>query len=122
MAEYQAAGWPLHYWHKLHQGQFSFVPGRSSSNAGFGGGVGKDKKWLREFLWVLAAVPSPERERWSAEVLDALDAGTGALHDETSTYRPSDVDPKYKTPQRATRTRIGVWRGTWKPTPTAEDS
>ena len=67
-------------------------------------GVGENKQWRREFLWVLAPVPSPERETWPADVLEALDADTGALYDDTDAYRPSNLNTRSATPRRATRT------------------
>ncbi|MFF8317168.1 HNH endonuclease [Streptomyces bobili] len=94
MAAYQAAGRPLRYWHKPYQGQFSFETWAVIVQRRLRWGVGEDKTWRREFLWILAPVPSPERETWPAEVSEALDADTGVLHDDTGTYRPSDVDPE----------------------------
>ncbi|WP_328399659.1 HNH endonuclease [Streptomyces sp. NBC_00390] len=94
MAEYQAAGRPLRYWHKPFQGQFSFETWAVIAQRRLRWGVGADKQPRREFLWVLAPVPSPERETWPSEVLSALDADTGELHDDTGDYRPSDLDPE----------------------------
>ncbi|MFF4311692.1 HNH endonuclease [Streptomyces sp. NPDC001507] len=93
MAEYQAAQRPLRYWHKPFQKQFSFEAWAVITQRRMRWGVGEDGQWRREFLWVLAPVPSPERETWPQEVLDALDGDRGALHDDTDSYRPSDVDP-----------------------------
>ncbi|MER6494694.1 HNH endonuclease signature motif containing protein [Streptomyces griseorubiginosus] len=93
MAEYQAAGRPLRYWHKPFQKSFSFETWAVIVQRRLRWGVGEDKQWRREFLWVLAPVPSPERETWPVDVLEALDADTGALHDDTDAYRPSDLDP-----------------------------
>lgn len=96
MAEYQSAGRPLRYWHKPFQKQFSFETWAVIVQRRLRWGVGADREWRREFLWVLAPVPSPERETWPPEVLEALDADTGALHDDTGAYRPSDVDPEVR--------------------------
>ncbi|MER5896964.1 HNH endonuclease signature motif containing protein [Streptomyces sp. NPDC001876] len=93
MAEYQSAGRPLRYWHKPFQKPFSFETWAVIVQRRLRWGVGEDKQWRREFQWVLAPVPSPERETWPADVLEALDADTGALHDDTDAYRPSDLDP-----------------------------
>ncbi|NEV90132.1 HNH endonuclease [Streptomyces tendae] len=96
MAEYQSAGRPLRYWHKPFQGQFSFETWAVIVQRRLRWGVGEDGKWRREFLWVLAPVPSPERETWAPEVLEALEADTGLLHDDTDSYRPSDIDPEVR--------------------------
>ncbi|MET8958150.1 HNH endonuclease signature motif containing protein [Streptomyces sp. NPDC004074] len=93
MAEYQSAGRPLRYWHKPFQKQFSFETWAVIVQRRLRWGVGADREWRREFVWVLAPVPSPDRETWPPEVLEALDADRGALHDDTDSYRPSDVDP-----------------------------
>ncbi|MFH8340888.1 HNH endonuclease [Streptomyces sp. AM6-12] len=94
MAEAQAAGRPLRYWHKPYQGQFSFETWAVIVQRRLRWGIGADKKWRRQFHWILAPVPSPERETWPAEVLEALDADTGTLYDDTDSYGPRDVDPK----------------------------
>ncbi|MFJ5914341.1 HNH endonuclease [Streptomyces ardesiacus] len=91
MAEHQTAGRPLRYWHKPFQGQFSFETWAVIVQRRLRWGVGEDKLPRREFLWLLAPVPSPERETWPADVLEALDADTGELHDDTGDYRPSDL-------------------------------
>ncbi|MGW3643133.1 HNH endonuclease [Streptomyces sp. NPDC005143] len=93
MAEYRSAGRPLRYWHKPFQKQFSFETWAVIVQRRLRWGVGDDDQWRREFLWVLAPVASPERETWPPEVLSALDADTGELHDDTGDYRPGDVDP-----------------------------
>ncbi|MET9136723.1 HNH endonuclease signature motif containing protein [Streptomyces parvulus] len=91
MAEHQTAGRPLRYWHKPFQGQFSFETWAVIVQRRLRWGVGEDKLPRREFLWVLAPVPSPERETWPAEVLEALDTDKGELHDDTGDYGPSDL-------------------------------
>ncbi|WP_406308584.1 HNH endonuclease [Streptomyces sp. NBC_00121] len=67
MAEYQAAGRPLRYWHKPFQGQFSFETWAVIAQRRLRWGVGADRQPRREFLWVLAPVLSPERETWPSE-------------------------------------------------------
>lgn len=94
MAEYQSAGRPLRYWHKPFQKRFSFETWALIVQRRLRWGLGADGEWRREFLWILAPVPSPERESWPQEVLEALEADTGLLHDDTDTYRPSDLDPE----------------------------
>jgi 5-methylcytosine-specific restriction protein A len=93
MAEHQSAGRPLRYWHKPFQGKFSFESWVVVVQRRLRWGVGADKEPRREFVWVLAPVPSPERETWPLEVLEALKADTGELHDDTGDYRPDDLEP-----------------------------
>lgn len=94
MAGHQSAGRPLRYWHKPFQGQWCFETWAVIVQRRLRWGTGADKQPRREFLWVLAPVPSPERGTWPLEVLEALEIDTGELHDETGDYRPSDVDPE----------------------------
>ncbi|MGW1351568.1 HNH endonuclease [Streptomyces sp. NPDC002409] len=94
MAEHQAAGRPLRYWHKPFQKDWSFETWAVIVQRRLRWGAGADKQQRREFLWVLAPVPSPERETWPPDVVAALEADTGELHDDTVDYRPGDVDPK----------------------------
>ncbi|MFJ9902034.1 HNH endonuclease [Streptomyces sp. NPDC101152] len=96
MAEYQSVGRPLRYWHKPFQGQFSFETWAVIVQRRLRWGVGDDGQWRREFLWILAPVPSPERESWPQDVLDVLEADTGAVHDDTASYRPGDLDPEVR--------------------------
>lgn len=93
MAAYQADSRPLRYWHKPYLGQFSFETWAVIVQRRRRWGLGEDKKWRREFLWVLAPVPSPERETWPSDVVAALEADTGELYDDTVDYLPGDVDP-----------------------------
>lgn len=92
MAEYQSAGRPLRYWHKPFRKHFSFETWAVIVQRRLRWGVGANGEPRREFLWVLAPVPSPERETWPQEVLAALEADIGELHDDTGDYRPSDID------------------------------
>ncbi|MFD7294759.1 HNH endonuclease [Streptomyces sp. NPDC059897] len=101
MAEHQDVGRPLRYWHKPFQGQWSFETWAVIVQRRLRWGVGADKLPRREFLWVLAPVPSPEHETWPPEVLEALEADTGELHDDTDDYRPSDVALAPEAPDAA---------------------
>ncbi|MBV7651030.1 HNH endonuclease [Streptomyces albidoflavus] len=94
MAEYQTAGRPLRYWHKPFQKQFSFETWAVIVQRRLRWGVGANGQWRREFLWILAPVPSPERESWTPDVLEALEADTAELYDDTVSYRPGDLDPE----------------------------
>lgn len=109
MAEHQTAGRPLRYWHKPFQGQFSFETWAVIVQRRLRWGVGADKRPRREFLWVLAPVPSPERETWSSEVLEALDADMGSSTTTPATTVPATSTLKPPPPGRATRMPIGVW-------------
>ncbi|WP_030980751.1 HNH endonuclease signature motif containing protein [Streptomyces sp. NRRL S-1824] len=93
MADHQSAGRPLRYWHKPFQKEWSFETWAVIVQRRLRWGTGADDLPRREFLWVLAPVPSPERETWPPDVLAALEADTGELHDDTGDYRPGDVDP-----------------------------
>ncbi|MEU6294068.1 HNH endonuclease signature motif containing protein [Streptomyces erythrochromogenes] len=96
MATHQADGRPLRYWHKPYGGQFGFETWVVIAQRRRRWGVGEDGKWRREFLWVLAPVPSPERETWPADVLDAIAADRDVFYDDTVDYRPGDVDPEVR--------------------------
>ncbi|MEV3851486.1 HNH endonuclease signature motif containing protein [Streptomyces microflavus] len=94
MAGHQAVGHPLRYWHKPFQKDWRFETWAVIVQRRLRWGIGADRKSRREFLWVLAPVPSPQRETWPPDVVTALEADTGELHDDTIDYRPGDVDPK----------------------------
>ncbi|MEV6207208.1 HNH endonuclease signature motif containing protein [Kitasatospora sp. NPDC051914] len=93
LAEYQAAQRPLRYWHKPFEQEFSFETWAIIVQRRYRWGRGDDGQWRREFLWILAPVPSPLRESWPADVIAALEDESGELYDETGDYEPGDVDP-----------------------------
>ncbi|GAA2056370.1 type IV restriction endonuclease McrA [Streptomyces cheonanensis] len=93
LAQHQSARRPLRYWHKPFHGQWSFETWAVVVQRRLRWGTGEDKQSRREFLWILAPIPSPEPETWPLDVLEALETDTGELHDETGDYRPSDVNP-----------------------------
>ena len=93
MQECQADQKPLRYWHKPFEMQFSFETWAVIVQRRMRWGRGDDGAWRREFVWILAPVSSPDRSAWPADVIEALDADDGELHDETGDYKPSDIDP-----------------------------
>ncbi|MFJ9771750.1 HNH endonuclease [Kitasatospora sp. NPDC101157] len=92
LAEHQTAQRPLRYWHKPLEGDFTFETWAVVVQRRLRWGQGTDKKWRREFLWILAPVPSPLRETWPHDVEEALASDTGELYDETTEYQPGDID------------------------------
>ena len=97
MADYQAAGRPLRYWHKPFEMDFVFETWTVIVQRRKQWGKGDDGAMRREFVWVLAPVPSPDPSSWPADVTEALEADTGELYDETLDYGPGDVDPAAAT-------------------------
>ena len=93
MAEHQASKQALRYWHKPFELPFSFETWVVVVQRRKRWGQGEDGAWRREFVWVLAPVPSPDRLSWPADVIEALEDDDGLLHDETADYQPSDIDP-----------------------------
>ncbi len=83
MAEYQDQQTALRYWHKPHRGHWTFETWAVIVQRRLRWGRGQDGEPRREFVWVLAPVPSPLRETWTAEVVDALNEDDGWLHDDS---------------------------------------
>ena len=50
-------------------------------------------------------------------MVEALEADTGALHDDTDSYRPGALIPRRATPRRPTRTPTIIWQKLREPTP-----
>ncbi|MGW3228897.1 HNH endonuclease [Kitasatospora sp. NPDC001095] len=92
LAEHQTAQRPLRYWHKPVEGEFTFETWVVVVQRRLRWGQGTDKEWRREFVWILAPVPSPLRETWPHDVEEALASDTGELYDETTEYQPGDID------------------------------
>ncbi|KQV18537.1 MULTISPECIES: HNH endonuclease signature motif containing protein [unclassified Kitasatospora] len=99
LTEHQAAQRPLRYWHMPYKGEFTFETWAVVVQLRRRWGQGKDKAWRREFLWILAPVPSPSPESWPTDVLEALASDTGEIHDDTTDYQPGDVDPAQRSTQ-----------------------
>ncbi|MET9839336.1 HNH endonuclease [Streptomyces virginiae] len=83
MEAYQEQQRALRYWHKPDGGQWSFESWVVIVQVRQRWGVGTDGAARREFVWVLAPVPSPLRDTWPVEVLEALAEDDGTVHDDT---------------------------------------
>ncbi len=55
-------------------------------------GIGTDGKERKEYVWVLAPVPSPDVESWPRPVLNALDDDMAKFYDETLELESEDVE------------------------------
>ncbi len=92
MQRYQAEQRALRYWHKPHQGQWTFESWAVIVECHRRWGRGEDGKVRREFAWVLAPVASPLRHTWPQHVLDALAEDDGLVHDHTANTPLGDTD------------------------------
>ncbi|MET9877257.1 HNH endonuclease [Actinacidiphila glaucinigra] len=81
----------LRYWHKPYGGRFAFESWAVIVQCRRRWGVGDDKLWRREYVWVLAPVPSPLKDTWPQEVWDALAEDTGEIHDDSLDVIPGEV-------------------------------
>ncbi|MEU5197153.1 HNH endonuclease signature motif containing protein [Streptomyces scabiei] len=91
MAEYQEQEKALRYWHKPYKGHWTFETWVVIVQRRKRWGRGQDGLLRREFVWVLAPVPSPIRETWPAEVIEALREDDKQLHDDTVDVIPVEV-------------------------------
>lgn len=92
MAAYQERQMALRYWHKPYQGHWTFETWAVIVQRRMRWGRGKDGQQRREFVWILAPVPSPMRETWPPEVIEALKEDDGQLHDDSADVIPVEVD------------------------------
>ncbi|UUU33646.1 HNH endonuclease [Streptomyces sp. CA-210063] len=92
MAEYQEQERALRYWHKPYKGHWTFETWAVIVQRRKRWGRGEDGQQRREFVWVLAPVPSPIRETWPLEVIEALEEDDKRLHDDTVDVIPIEVD------------------------------
>ncbi|WP_411574319.1 HNH endonuclease [Streptomyces fradiae] len=83
MAEYQRERRALRYWHRPYGGQWTFESWAVIVQRWMRWGDGEDGRRRKEFVWVLAPVPSPLEHTWPASVVDALAQDTGHVHDHT---------------------------------------
>ncbi|MCP9986902.1 HNH endonuclease [Streptomyces sudanensis] len=84
MALYQEERRALRYWHRPYRGQWRFETWAVIIQRWLRWGRGEDGLPRREYVWVLAPVPSPLRETWPKEILEVLAEDTGRLHDYTA--------------------------------------
>ncbi|MFG2338680.1 HNH endonuclease [Streptomyces yangpuensis] len=80
---YQQQQRALRYWHKPVGGQWTFEAWVVVVQVRQRWGVGTDRLARREFVWVLAPVPSPLRNTWPADVLAALEEDDWTVRDDT---------------------------------------
>ncbi len=111
MQRYQAEQRALRYWHKPHQGQWTFETWAVIIECHRRWGRGEDGKMRREFAWVLAPVASPLRHTWPEHVLDALAEDDGLVHDHTA-----NTPSAKRTKLRPSATSIGTGDSPLPPT------
>ncbi|WP_369271299.1 HNH endonuclease [Streptomyces sp. R11] len=92
MQAYQEQRKALRYWHKPFKGQWTFETWAVIVQCRRRWGKGEDGDQRREYVWVLAPVPSPLRETWPSEVIEALAEDDGRVHDDSIDVVPIDVE------------------------------
>ncbi|MET9060032.1 HNH endonuclease [Streptomyces antibioticus] len=91
MQEYQKQEKALRYWHKPYNGSWTFETWAVVIQCRRRWGRGEDKKQRREYVWVLAPVPSPLRETWPSDVVEALAQDDKSVHDDSVDVIPAEV-------------------------------
>ncbi|MEX3099629.1 MULTISPECIES: HNH endonuclease [unclassified Streptomyces] len=92
MAQYQKEEKALRYWHQPHQGSWSFESWVVIVQCRRRWGVGEDGVPRREYVWVLAPVPSPLRETWPKVVLEALEEDDKTVQDDSEDIVPAEAE------------------------------
>ncbi|GAA2748329.1 HNH endonuclease signature motif containing protein [Kitasatospora cinereorecta] len=118
LAGHQDALRPLRFWHKPVDGQFTFESWVVVAQWRQQWGRDRNGDRRKEFVWVLAPVPSPLRDEWPTELVAILEAERGVLHDDAEDVVPPDVmgseltpAQKYRSLCRAARTTTERRRG-----------
>ncbi|WP_182881645.1 HNH endonuclease signature motif containing protein [Microbispora sp. H10949] len=94
LAECQRQQIAIRYWHKPHGEPWRFQTWAVVVDRRYVWGKGTDKKWRREYAWILAPVESPFRDTWALEVRELLDDDDGETHDDTTgTEAPAADNP-----------------------------
>ncbi|MFF4588817.1 HNH endonuclease [Streptomyces sp. NPDC001388] len=99
MRQYQEQQRALRYWHKPYNGSWTFETWAVIVQCRRRWGRGQDGKQRREFVWVLAPVPSPMGETWPAEILEALAQDDKSVHDDSDDIVPAEVAAASETKQ-----------------------
>ncbi|NYI06407.1 HNH endonuclease signature motif containing protein [Allostreptomyces psammosilenae] len=103
MAEYQEQQKALRYWHKPYKGHWTFETWAVIIQRRRRWGRGQDGQQRREYVWILAPVPSPMRETWPLEFKEALLQDDGQLHDDSLDVIPVEVDSAPETAATSAR-------------------
>jgi 5-methylcytosine-specific restriction enzyme A len=91
MAEYQKQQRALRYWHKPYKSDWRFESWAVIVERCRRWGLGEDQKRRQEYVWILAPVPSPIRETWPPEVIEALEQDAGQSHDDLLDLTPFEA-------------------------------
>ncbi|GHH81044.1 hypothetical protein GCM10018793_37640 [Streptomyces sulfonofaciens] len=105
MAEHQEQQKALRYWHKPYKGHWTFETWAVIVQRRRRWGRGQDGQPRREYVWILAPIPSPMRETWPSEVIEALTQDDGQLHDDSLDVIPIEVDSEPQQEGTSTRER-----------------
>ncbi|WP_307540072.1 HNH endonuclease signature motif containing protein [Streptomyces sp. V3I8] len=105
MAKYQERRKALRYWHKPHRGRWTFETWTVIVQRRRRWGCGQDGLQRREFVWILAPVPSPISDTWPREVIEALNQDDGQLHDDSIDVIPAEVALPPKSERISARQR-----------------
>ncbi|WKX72595.1 HNH endonuclease signature motif containing protein [Streptomyces sp. XD-27] len=103
MAEHQKQQKALRYWHKPYKGHWTFETWAVIVQRRRRWGRGQDGQQRREFVWILAPVPSPMQDTWPPEVVEALRQDDGQLHDDSLDVIPIEVDSASESEQISAR-------------------
>lgn len=91
MQIYQTAQRPLRYWHRSPGNPWLFESWVVITSAYRRWGIDRRGVVRREYVWVLAPVPSPLRDTWPTSVLAQLAAGDTGILDDTVDEPDADL-------------------------------
>lgn len=92
MAECQEQRTPVRFWRGDQNRGYRFETWAVIVQRRRQWGIGDDDKPRKEYVWVLAPVPSPDVESWPSPVRDALDDDLAKFYDETRELEGEDVE------------------------------
>jgi len=105
MVQYQQEEKALRYWHRPYLEDWSFETWVVIVQRRRRWGKGEDGLPRREFVWILAPVPSPMRETWPKAVLEALDEDDKEVHDDSVDIVPAEAEMAFEGRNLSTKER-----------------
>ncbi|WP_345699882.1 HNH endonuclease signature motif containing protein [Kitasatospora terrestris] len=111
LSTYQKSQRAFRFWHKPVNGPFNFESWAVVVQQRLQWGHDQNGNRRKEYVWVLAPVPSPLRDHWPPELIEILESERGVVHDDAD-FVPLDLMDQQLTEAQKYRSLCSAARRT----------